>query len=47
MKYFCEDCSQEVDITVTCETCGCEVCLDCAYTIDGKTECPQCYMGEE
>lgn len=43
-KYLCEDCSNEVDETVTCQQCGCEVCLDCAYVIDGESFCPTCYM---
>lgn len=43
-KYLCEDCSNEVDETVTCQQCGCEVCLDCAYIIDGESFCPTCYM---
>ena len=43
-KYLCEDCSNEVTETLTCNTCKCEVCFDCAYSINGITECPACYM---
>lgn len=42
--YFCEDCSNETETTLTCNKCGAEICFDCAYLLEGITECPSCYM---
>ena len=42
--YTCEDCYGEFESTFTCAVCGCEICFDCAYTLnDGIIECPTCY----
>jgi hypothetical protein len=43
-KYVCEDCKDEVMETLTCLTCGKEICFNCVYI--SKEQCEDCLTNE-
>ena len=41
-NYICECCGEEIEQIETCQICGSEICPECAYYIEGITECACC-----